>query len=82
MSKLNILILLLFVPRTFDDNGTIYKNKYMTKMEKEIIELKDEIKKLNEKVDKINETLKMNKKKKNGDINMINKKRNREDNNK
>ena len=51
-------------------------------MEKEIIELKDEIKRLNEKVDKINETLKMNKKKEDDYINMINKKRNRDDNNK
>ena len=82
ISKLNITILLLFVPRTLDDKSKVYKHKHITKMEKEIIELKDEIKRLNEKVDKINETLKMNKKKEDDYINMINKKRNRHDNNK
>ena len=29
ISLLNIPIILLFVPKTLDDNGTIYKNKYV-----------------------------------------------------
>ena len=79
MSKLDIPIILLFVPRTLDDNGTIYKNKYITKMEKEIIDLKEEIKKLNEKVDKINETLEKKEEKKECDVKMLNQKRERSD---
>jgi hypothetical protein len=46
ISKLNIPVLLLFVPKTLDDNGKIYKNRFVNHMEKEIISLKTEIQNL------------------------------------
>ena len=48
ISKLNIPFLLLFIPKTLDDKGKIYKNKFVNYMEKEIISLRSEIHNLKE----------------------------------
>ena len=79
ISKLNIPILLLFIPRTLDDNGTIYKNKYVTKMEKEIQSLWEVINKMKEELKKINKILNIEKENEKCDNTMLNKKRERND---
>ena len=72
ISDLNIPVLLLFVPKTLDDNGKIYKNKYVLELNKKIDDLNDHIKILNEKVsvmeNEIKELKKQLENKKNEDI--------------
>ena len=48
ISKLEIPVLLLFVPKTLDDNGIIYKNKFQRKIEKKLEDIEMENKKLKE----------------------------------
>lgn len=50
ISKLNIPVLLVFVPKTIDDNGTIYKNKYVLQITNENENLNNKVKNLNEKI--------------------------------
>ena len=53
IAKLKIPVLLLFVPRTLDDNGSLYKNKYVTKIEEDIIDLKKQVNELREEINKL-----------------------------
>ena len=53
ISLLNIPVLLLFVPKTLDDNGTIYKNKYVLGLEKKNENLNNEIKELKDRLGKL-----------------------------
>ena len=77
ISKLNIPVLLLFVPRTLDDKSVIFKNKYVTKMEKVILGLNKDINKLRREIDNINKTLNIRKDDKESDNKMLNQKRER-----
>jgi len=77
ISKLNIPVLLLFVPRTLDDNGVIFKNKYVTKMEKVILGLNKDINELRKEIDNINKILNIKKDEKESDNKMLNLKRER-----
>ena len=53
IAKLKIPVLLLFVSRTLDDNGSLYKNKYVTKIEEDIIDLKKQVNELREEINKL-----------------------------
>ena len=53
IAKIKIQVLLLFVPRTLDDNGSLYKNKYVTKIEEDIIDLKKQVNELREEINKL-----------------------------
>ena len=77
ISKLNIPVLLLFVPRTLDDNGVIFKNKSVTKMEKVILGLNKDINELRREIDNINKILNIKKDEKESVNKMLNQKRER-----
>ena len=51
ISKLNVPVLLLFVPRTLDGNVSIYKNKYIFKIEKQKNDLSEKNQKINKEID-------------------------------
>ena len=53
ISKLNVPVLLLFVPKTLDDNGSLYKNKYVFKIEKEKIDLNEKIQKIEKEMNEL-----------------------------
>ena len=53
IANLKILVLLLFVPRTLDDNGSLYKNKYVTKIEEDIFDLKNQVQELRQEINEL-----------------------------
>ena len=52
ISKLNVPVLLLFVPKTLEGNASIYKNKYIFKIEKQKNGLTWKNQKINKEIDK------------------------------
>ena len=84
ISKVNIPILVLFVPETLDNSGAVYKNKYIKKLEKDVKDLREQMdelrNELSNQIKELKNDIRIRKEKEKNEDKELNKKRERDDN--
>ena len=80
ISKVNIPVLVLFVPETLDNSGAIYKNKYIKKLEKDVKDLREQMNELSKQIKELQNDNRIRKEKEKNEDKELNRKRERDEN--